>query len=281
MRHRIFIANRLTKVLDVSTTFDWRYIPSAANSADDGTRGYSVYHMTSESRWISGPSCLSKHRSDWPKQEILQSQYVKIVSFPSIVSATETAVDLKRFSSWNRLMWVIAFCFFFADKCKKRSKEIQLGHYTKAYLHINQTTQKQDLKAEFFALKKGDDMSSSSRLKHLSPFLDKNNLLRVRGGLSFASLLMTSRYPLIFDGNNIATKLLIQHTHELNCHCGPEQTRNILMEYYWILLCRAVVKLTRHCLPCRRMIQDVSNPKMADLPQERLPRNNQFVYKTT
>ena len=83
---------------------------------------------------------------------------------------------------------------------------------------------------------------------------------------------MTSRYPLILDGNNTATRLLIQHTHELNCHCGPEQTRKILMEYYWILQCWAVVKqMIRHCLPCRRKIQDVSIPKMAD----------QFVFQTT
>ena len=136
LRHRIFITNRLAKIFDVSSAFDWRYIPSAAKPADDGTRGYSVYQMTSESRLISGLSFLSKHRSDWPKQEILQSQYVKIVPFPFSVPVTETVVDLKRFSSWNKLIRVIAFCFFFADKCKKRSKNIQLGHYTKAYLHI-------------------------------------------------------------------------------------------------------------------------------------------------
>ena len=128
MRHRIFIANRLAKILDVSSAFDWRYIPSVANPTDDGTRGYSVYQMKSESRWISGPSFSSKHRSDWPKQEILQSQYVKIVFFLSSVPVTETVVDLKRFSSWNKLIRVIAFCLFFADKCKKRSKNIQLGH---------------------------------------------------------------------------------------------------------------------------------------------------------
>ena len=54
------------------------------------------------------------------------------------------------------------------------------------------------------------------------------------------------------------------------------------MRYYWILRCRAVVKqTTRHCHPCRRMMQDVSIPKMADLPQEMLPKDNQFVFETT
>ena len=65
---------------------------------------------------------------------------------------------------------------------------------------------------------------------------------------------------------------------------APNKQRNILMEYYyyWILRCRVVVKQTiRHCAPCRRMIQVVSIPKMADLPQERLPKNNQFVFEST
>ena len=204
-----------------------------------------------------------------------------MVYFPSTVPLTETVVDLNRFSSWNRLMRLIAFCFFFADKCKKLSKEIELGHYTKAYLHMIQTTQKQYFQAEFCALNKSDDISSSSRLKHLSPFLDKNHQLRARGHLS-KSLLVISRYPLILDGNNTATRLLIQHTHELLCHCGPEQSRNILMEYYWILRCRAVVKQTiRHCRPCRRMIQNIRFPKLADLALERLPKCNQFVFETT
>ena len=54
------------------------------------------------------------------------------------------------------------------------------------------------------------------------------------------------------------------------------------MEYYWILRCRAVVKQTiRHCLPCRRMLQDISIPQMVDLPAERLPKKNWFVFETT
>ena len=97
-----------------------------------------------------------------------------------------------------------------------------------------------------------------------------------------ASLLMTARHPIILDGNNAAVILLVQHTHEINCHCGPEQTRSTLMEYYWILRCRAVVKQTIcHSLRCRRMLQDISTPQMADLPEERSPNKNQFVFETT
>ena len=54
------------------------------------------------------------------------------------------------------------------------------------------------------------------------------------------------------------------------------------MDYYWIFRCTAVVKQTiRHCLPCRRMLQDVSIPQLADLPAEILPVKNQFFFETT
>ena len=49
MRHRIFVANRLAKILDVSSAFNWKYVPFAANPADDGTQRYSVEQMPSKS----------------------------------------------------------------------------------------------------------------------------------------------------------------------------------------------------------------------------------------
>ena len=60
IRRRIFIANRLAKILDVSSAQDWFYISSTRNPADDGTRGYNIHQMHVNSRWLLGPSFLSK-----------------------------------------------------------------------------------------------------------------------------------------------------------------------------------------------------------------------------
>ena len=55
-----------------------------------------------------------------------------------------------------------------------------------------------------------------------------------------------------------------------------------LLQYYWILKCRAVVRQTvRQCIPCRRMIQEIQQPQMSDLPCERLPSEHHFVFATT
>ena len=282
MRHRKFVANRIAKILDLSSAFNWKYVSSTANPADDGIRGYSVEQMTSKSRWISGPSFLSQRRSEWLKQEVFHGQQVKVISFSSVNSAVSNIVDVTRFSSWKKIIRVRALCILFANKCRKRHAEMKFAHFTRAYLHVIHNIQRQDFNPEYMLLKNRIDVYSTSRLKSLSPSLDKNNQLRARGRLAKASLLTTARHPIILDGNNAAVKLLVQHTHENNCHCGPEQTRNTLMKCYWILRCRAVVKQTiRRCLPCRRMQQDVSNPQIADLPKERLPKKNQFVFETT
>ena len=153
MRHRIFVANRIVKILDVSSAFDWKYASSTANPADDGTREYSVEQMTSKPRWISGPSFLSQRRSEWPKQEILHAQQVKVFSFSSVKSTVSNIVDVTRFSSWNKIIRVIALCILFADKCRKRHAEMKLAHFTRAYLYVIHNIQRQDFDPEYMLLK--------------------------------------------------------------------------------------------------------------------------------
>ena len=95
-------------------------------------------------------------------------------------------------------------------------------------------------------------------------------------------VLETARHPLTLDGANPIVKLLIKKTHVVNSHSGVEQTRFFLMEYYWILKCRAVVRQKiRQCIPCRRMAQEINPPQMSDLPSERLPLQNHSAFATT
>ena len=188
MRHRIFVANRIAKILDVSSAFHWKYVSSTANPADDGTRGYSVEQMTAKSRWISGPSFLSQKRSECPYQEILHAQQVKVVSISPVNSTVSNIVDATRFSSWNKIISVIAVCILFADNCRKRNREKKFAPYVRVYLHVMHNIQKQDFQSEYLMLRKGFEVSGANRLKALGPFLDENNLIRARGRLTKASL---------------------------------------------------------------------------------------------
>ncbi|XP_075256676.1 uncharacterized protein LOC142349146 [Convolutriloba macropyga] len=241
MRHRIFVANRLAKILDVS---------SSLNCQD-----------------------LSKHN---PLVFSIQPMEAPKPSTEGCV------IDITRFSNWNRLIRVTAYCFFFRDLCKKRSKHLALSHHTFAYRYLIQVSQIENFADEISALRKGKEISASSRLKYLCPYVDNNDQLRAKGRLSKAMVLETARHPIILDGLNPIVKLLIKNFHLTNTQSGVEQTRCLLMQYYWILKCRAVVRQTvRQCIPCRRMIQEIQQPQMSDLPCKRLPSEHHFVFATT
>ena len=232
--------------------------------------------MNVNSRWLLGPSFLSQNKNTWPKQDLLSVQHVKIIMADPI-KYLKCQIDLSRFGNWNRLLRVAALCFLFADKCRKKESILSLAHYTKAYNYLIKSAQHQDFKSEISNLRKSIAVSSASRIVSLSPFVDHNQKLRARGRLSKALRLETARFPLI-----PSVRLMVKHFHQTNLHCGTEQTRSLLMELYWILRCRAVIKQTvRQCIPCGRMIQKVAAPQMADLPEFKLPRENHQVFQTT
>ena len=281
IRHRIFIANRLAKILDFSSAQDWFYISSTRNPTDDGTRGYNVHQMNVNSRWLLSPSFLCQNKNTWPKQDLLSAQHVKIIMAVPM-KELKCQIDISRYSNWNRLLRVSALCFLFADKCRKKESILSLAQYTKAYNYLIKSAQHQDFNSQISNLRKGIAVSSTSGFVSLSPFVDHNQHLRARRRLSKALRLGTARFPLNLDGKNQSVRLMVKHIHQTNRLCGTEQTRNLLMELYWILRCRAVVKQTfRQCIHCRRMIQEVAAPQMADLPEFRLPQENHNVLQTT
>ena len=84
----------------------------------------------------------------------------------------------------------------------------------------------------------------SSPVKTLCPFFNGRSELRGKSRLSKKMFLETARHPLILDGVNPMVNLLIKNTNVVNSLSGLEQIQSFLMEYYWILKNRAVVRQT-------------------------------------
>ena len=237
----------LAKVLDVSSSLNWRYIVSSDNPADDGWRGYEVRQMNATSRWLSGPSFLRSEEKEWPCQDLLKHHPFVFSKQPLETPKRSTEVcviDITRFSNWNRLIWVTAYCFFFRDLCKKRSKHLALSPII-AYRYLIQLSQIENFADDISALRKGMEISASSRLKYLCPYVDNNYQLRAKGRLSVVMVLETAQHPIILDGLNPIVKLLMKNFHITNTHSGVEETRSLLMQYYWIL--KIELSLGRHC----------------------------------
>ena len=86
----------------------------------------------------------------------------------------------------------------------------------------------------------------------------------------------------ILKALNPIVKLLIKDVHIINTHTGVEQTRCLFMQNYLIFNCRALFRQTvRQWFPCRRLIQEIQQPQMSDLPCEWLPGEHHSVFVTT
>ena len=190
IRHRIFVANRLAKILDVSTAYDWNYITSADNPADDGSRGYEVEHMNCSSRWLNGPSFLQLPKSDWPSRDILKARNLNVLIVHALQtnlhSANNFPFDIARFSNWNPLVRGAAYYFFLLDRLKKQSFSLLRSHHTTAYKYLIGVAQSQLFGDEILYLQKGNEILPSSPLKTLCPFVNGRKELRAKGRLSKA-----------------------------------------------------------------------------------------------
>ena len=67
-RFQTYVANRVAKILDHTTPFQWRHVPTTENPADDASRGMAAKDLVRSERWIKGPSFLYQEESCWPRQ---------------------------------------------------------------------------------------------------------------------------------------------------------------------------------------------------------------------
>ncbi|XP_070067103.1 uncharacterized protein [Drosophila virilis] len=65
-----FIALRIGEILEESDVDSWRWVPSAKNVADDGTKWTKPPEIYGSTRWFNGPPFLYLEESQWPQSEI-------------------------------------------------------------------------------------------------------------------------------------------------------------------------------------------------------------------
>ena len=62
-QYTVYVGNRVMEIREKSQLSQWRYCPSKENPSDDASRGLNPVNLTSECRWLNGPSFLKKAES--------------------------------------------------------------------------------------------------------------------------------------------------------------------------------------------------------------------------
>lgn len=176
----------------------------------------------------------------------------------------EELIDITKYSSLTKLERLTArFLYFvcvFVAKCKNlelpiwNSQDLEPG-----FLYWIRNTQQHHFEKEIADLKAGRNLSKNSVLTKCLPFLDKNEVLRMRGRLTFANLPPETKFPVILPGAAYFTELLIRFYQQQILHAGVNQTLNANREKYWITQGRQQVKkIVKSCVPCRKILSPCS-----------------------
>ena len=288
----MFSRNRLQKILAHTCVYDWRYVPSESNPADQASRGMSTEALVRSEMWLNGPKFLWRLSEYWPKYPMPNSQsdvdydvYKLVRTCPTHATVTSDVKGTDKlityFSSLRRLLvataWILRFkaywkCHTYGEEMSAVGTPITAQELVNAEEALVKYDQSQSFPTWVKALAEGKyPKASLQSLAKLSPIL-VNNALRVGGRIDRANLSFNAKHPLIVDHKRHLTELIIDYYHcEKSGHLGEGHTLNQLAQKYWIVNAKSAIKrVINKCLICRRRTAKPCQQIMAELPEARL-----------
>lgn len=284
-----FVAHRIGEILDTTDVDEWRYVPSKLNVADDATKWSKVPSFESTNRWFAGPEFLKLDEKNWPEQphDLKQTVEEMKVHFAHAKFRNPMLVDPKRFSNWNRMVRTMAYVkrFVVNLRNKIRKQPIVQGHIGRDELiwsreFIFKQAQFECFPEEMVTLARNEvvpepkrrDIRKSSPLYSLSPILDENGLMRLRGRLDAANIPYEMKRPIILPRQSRITRLLVLDIHKTYHHRNVGTVINELRQQFYIPRIRQVVNSVRtnDCQHCKVRHVRPQPPEMGNLPFGRL-----------
>ena len=115
----------------------------------------------------------------------------------------------------------------------------------------------------------------------MSPFLDKDGLIRAKGRLRKAALPFATKHPILLHSYHPAVELYLRYQHRVHFHEGVEYLRSVIQQDFWMLKLRTALRsIKSSCVQCKKQYASSFSPEMADLPIERL-QDHAFPFAST
>ncbi|XP_028042636.1 uncharacterized protein LOC114252345, partial [Bombyx mandarina] len=281
--YKVYVANRLGEIDELTKIKEWRYVPTKLNVADIATReNYKFPALQDE--WLYGPTFLRHEANEWPHDFISDRKE----TLPECITLIKVEVqeinlpvpDATRFSSWLRLLRSTSLVLKFINKCKKLTFEFD-DTMEKAEILLLKKSQAESFKKELTEIKNSGCVSKTSNILTLSPYLDEYGVIRVGGRIGAATgILPESKNPIILDGRSYIARLIVKYYHYYYAHGNQETIVNEVKQRYWITRLRPTVKhITSKCSFCRIRKSKPEVQRMGDLPSARMAHQQRpFTY---
>ncbi|XP_070066880.1 uncharacterized protein [Drosophila virilis] len=289
-----FIALRIGEILEESDVDSWRWVPSAQNVADDGTKWTKTPEIHGSTRWFNGPPFLYLEESQWPQSDIgpALNMLYHAEEQPNHTSSWRYILpDLQRFSKLEKLRAVQLCVLDFLRNITKKvrldggldlQKTLLLKRSNEMDVIFIRICQEEEFYSEITCLRSGRRLTDhKSLLFKCSPYVDDSGILRIKGRIdNIEGVEVCVKRPIILPRRHQLTYLLVEFYHRRYHHLHNEIFVNELRQRYWVCGLRASVReVSNTCPACRIRRARPKPPGMGDLPIERLsPYTPPFTY---
>ena len=286
-RHQpVFIANRVSTILEITHPSIWHYVPTLENPADCASRGMMPSTLLKHQLWWEGPPWLLQNPYPIPRQPPRKA--LPDARLPCMVVQISVSIPEKLSSLPRPYPEIIAVTAWFRRAISRMQGETAVAGTNPKCLTGLERRQAEEwliLQAQkaLFAqdinlLQKGKPVAKSGRLRALNPFLDKG-LLRVGGRLAHSKLSYSQQHPIIMEAKHPLMVNLFEHLHQSLLHCGPSLLLCHASTKFHIIGARKLSrKICSTCTTCRRRQPRTSHQIMGDLPAPRVSPNPAFTH---
>ncbi|XP_050599186.1 uncharacterized protein LOC126926913 [Bombus affinis] len=274
---KTFVANRVAEIQTKTNIADWRHVPTDDNPADLISRGQAPKEFLRPNIWKHGPEWLKQQQENWPIW--IPTPSGDIPEQKKTICLTTNNNDnplLHRYSSWTRLIRVVAWCLRWKHK-QHLAAHLTTDELTRAHNRVIKIIQSGHFATEIRTLQKDRSRDVGGKLQPLNPFLDEDGILRVGGRLTNSSIPFNQKYPIILPKASV-TELIINQEHRKNHHTGTQATLYAVRLRYWPIDSRSQVWRTiKRCVRCCRANPPPVEYLMGDLPEARITESRPFT----
>lgn len=159
---------------------------------------------------------------------------------------------------------------FTIRKKNKITGALTIRELSRATSKLFLISQKECLFDELCDLKCNNRVSNKSQIRNLSPFIDRDGLIRVGGRISYSDFPYEKKHPIVLPKNHHLTKLIFQEYHLTLLHAGPSLLLHTIRDKFWPVGGKNIAKQTvRQCVTCVRHQGKSHFQYMGNLPRER------------
>ncbi|XP_059052926.1 uncharacterized protein LOC131847378 [Achroia grisella] len=263
-----FVGNRVREIRKNTDVNNWFHIPGNSNWADLPSRGCDAAILLT-SGWLEGPQWLKSENNKWINLPVsVDNEEVNRELKKSTICSTNICSEeivtnkwFSYFSKYNKnirmMAWILRFLYNTRNETKLKG-DLSYIEYEESERRIFKLIQVES--KEFI----------KSKIKGISHFYDKNNLIRTKTKLLLTDFPESTKYPVILPARNILIYRLVEQRHALLQHAGLNTVLADLRSKYWIIGARQLVKaIISRCCVCKRYRAKHVQVSTAPLPVER------------